>query len=299
MNIRYGLLFVVALSTSFLTSCTGSQDEGGDTIVLINRQNSSGTYKYFQKRVLDNNDFKSNTKDQSGSQAVVDLVGTMPNAMGYSGMGYKTDKVKFLRVASEQRPKGVLPSVQSVNDGSYPVARPLQVYTKGKPQGAVAHYVEWILSAEGQEIVARKGYVPLPLQPITSPPPSGNAAFQVTGSDTMLQLSQAWAAAYSKKYPQVKVQVTGGGSGVGIAGMIDGSVDIANASRKMKSTEIAKAKQNGVEPKEFEVAKDALAVYIHKDNPLELVTITELAAVYGEGGKISTWQEIDGYPKGK
>jgi ABC-type phosphate transport system substrate-binding protein len=222
----------------------------------------------------------------------------MPNAIGYSGMGYKTDKVKFLKIVAEKGAKGVLPSEASAKDGSYPLTRPLQIYTKGQPQGAVGHYVQWILSAEGQEIVAAQGYGPRPPQPITAAPPSSPAAFQVTGSDTMLQLAQAWAAAYSGKYPNVKVQLTGGGSGVGIAGMIDGSVDIANASRKMKSMEIAKAKQNGVEPIEFEVAKDALSVYVHKDNPLDTVTIADLAQVYGEDGKISTWQQIDGYPKG-
>jgi len=297
MSFRHVMPVVAVLFTSLLVSCTGSGG-GEDVIVLINRQNSSGTYKYFQKRVLDDNDFKSNTKDQSGSQAVVDLVGNMPKAIGYSGMGYKTDKVKFLRIAAEKGSSGVLPSVASTKDGSYPLTRPLQVYTKGQPQGAVAHYLQWILSAEGQEIVAAEGYGPLPPKPITAPPPAGDAAFQVTGSDTMLQLAQAWAAAYSEKFPDVKVQLTGGGSGVGIAGMIDGSVDIANASRKMKSTEIAKAKQNGVDPKEFEVAKDALSVYVHKDNPLDTITIADLAQIYGEDGKISTWQQIDGYSKG-
>ncbi len=298
---RVTLSVAMALcAASLLASCTQGMNAGetaGDEIVLINRQNSSGTYKYFQETVLDKNDFKANTKDQSGSQAVVDLVGTMPLAIGYSGMGYKTDAVKFLKVSTEKGGEAQRPTVANAQSGAYPITRPLQIYTKGQPEGPIAHYVQWMLSEEGQKIVADKGYVPLPPQPITAADPTEAASFQVTGSDTMVQLAQAWAAAYNKKYPQVKVQVSGGGSGGGITAMMEGTVDIANASRKMKASEMAKAQQKGIEPIEFEVGKDALAVYVHKDNPLDEICIPELAEIYAEGGKISLWQQITGYPQ--
>ena len=289
------LFFILAglLTSSVLVSCSGSNS---DEVVLINRQNSSGTYKYFQGRVLNDNDFKSNTKDQSGSQAVVDLVGNTPSAIGYSGMGYKTDKVKMLPISEKKGETGVPPNAENAANGTYPITRNLYIYTKGDPQGPVRHYVDWILSDEGQAIVSKKGYVPVATQELGGTPPEGEVAFQVTGSDTMIQISQAWAEAYSAKYPSVKVQVTGGGSGVGIAGMIAGAVDIANASRAMKSTELAKAKGNGVEPKEFIVGQDALAIYVHKDNPLASISIEDLAQLYGEGGSISNWSQIHGYP---
>jgi phosphate transport system substrate-binding protein len=109
----------------------------------------------------------------------------------------------------------------------------------------------------------------------------------------MVNLAQAWAEKYSQKNPSVSVQVAGGGSGVGIAGLIDNFVDIAASSRKMSEKEIARAKQNnGVEPREFIVGLDALAVYVQKDNPLDSIAVEELAEIYGEGGKIENWSQL-------
>lgn len=116
---------------------------------------------------------------------------------------------------------------------------------------------------------------------------------RVTGSDTMVNLVQAWAENYRTKRPEVSVQVAGGGSGVGIAGLIDGILDIAASSRDMGPDEKARATQrNGVAPQEFTVALDALAVYAHPSTPLESVSLEELAEVYGDGGQIVKWTEL-------
>lgn len=123
-----------------------------------------------------------------------------------------------------------------------------------------------------------------------SPTSGSESVIRVTGSDTMVNLAQAWAENYKQAHPEVSVQVAGGGSGVGIAGLIDGFVDIATSSRKMKDKEIARAKQNlGVEPTEVVVGLDCLAVYVHKDNPLESISVEELGEIYGDGGKIEKW----------
>ncbi len=116
----------------------------------------------------------------------------------------------------------------------------------------------------------------------------------IDGSDTMVNLSQAWAESYQKKNPTANIQVSGGGSGVGINSLIAGKVDLANSSRKMDATEIAKAKANngGKEPKELVVGIDALALYVHKDNPLETISIEELAEIYGENGTITKWSQL-------
>ena len=119
------------------------------------------------------------------------------------------------------------------------------------------------------------------------------AVIRITGSDTMVNLVQAWAENYKEVRPTVSVQVAGGGSGVGIAGLIDGTLDIAAASREMKGEERQRASvRHGVEPKEFTVALDALAVYIHKDNPLDVLSIEELAEIYGERGWIMKWSQL-------
>lgn len=121
---------------------------------------------------------------------------------------------------------------------------------------------------------------------------------RVEGSDTMVNVAQAWAEKYSKAHPEVIVQVQGGGSGVGIASLIGDVCDMANASRAMKDSEKEAVKTNrGVDAKEHVVGYDALAVYVHKDNPLDSISMEELAEIYGEDGTITKWSQL-GLPAG-
>ena len=120
----------------------------------------------------------------------------------------------------------------------------------------------------------------------------GRSMIQNKGSDTLVNVAQAWAEAYREVKPETAVAVSGGGSGTGISAMMNGTVDIANASRKMKDKEIAKAKENGIEPIEFVVGYDALAIYVHKDNPIESISVKQLADIYGENGTITKWSEL-------
>ncbi len=115
---------------------------------------------------------------------------------------------------------------------------------------------------------------------------------QNKGSDTLVNVAQAWAEAYKKVNPKVAIAVSGGGSGTGISALINGTVDLANASRAMKDKEIATAKSKGINPKEHVVGFDALAVYVHKHNPNTKVTLEQLAGIYGEGGSIEKWSQL-------
>jgi len=121
---------------------------------------------------------------------------------------------------------------------------------------------------------------------------TGQRAIQNKGSDTMVNLALAWAEAYREVKPDVDIAVTGGGSGTGIASLINGTVDIANASRGMKEEEIEDARGNGIEPVEFEVAIDALAVVVHPDNPIDRLTIDQLSDIYT--GRITNWRDVGG-----
>lgn len=117
-------------------------------------------------------------------------------------------------------------------------------------------------------------------------------AIQNKGSDTLVNVALAWAEAYREVKPDVAIAVTGGGSGTGIAALINGTVDIANASRAMKDSEKEEALANGIEPIEFVVAIDALAVIVHPDNPVSKLNIDQLADIYT--GRITNWAEVGG-----
>ncbi|MFZ5785434.1 MAG: phosphate ABC transporter substrate-binding protein, partial [Acidobacteriota bacterium] len=119
------------------------------------------------------------------------------------------------------------------------------------------------------------------------------AVIQIKGSDTMVNVAQAWAEEYKRAMPSVDVEVSGGGSGVGIAALERGTIDIATASRNMKAQEIEQAKRNtGKEPRELIVGFDALAVYVNGDNPLDEVALGQLAEVFSEGGTVTRWSQL-------
>jgi len=118
------------------------------------------------------------------------------------------------------------------------------------------------------------------------------SSIENTGSDTLVNLALAWAEAYMSQHPDVRISVTGGGSGTGIAALINGTIDIANASREMKKEEVEKAKANGISPVEFVVARDAIAVVINPENPVDRLTIPQISAIYT--GSISNWRDVGG-----
>ena len=121
---------------------------------------------------------------------------------------------------------------------------------------------------------------------------SSTAYIQNTGSDTIVNLALAWAEKYQSLRPKVRISVSGGGTGTGIAALINGTVDIANASRQIKSEEIASAEANGIDPKEFVIAGDAIAVIVNPDNPVDQLTIQQVSDIFS--GKYNNWREVGG-----
>ncbi len=132
-----------------------------DEMVVVSRQNNSGTYAYFKESVLGKKGkYRQGTLDMHGSKDVVDLVEKTPCAIGYSGLAYATDHLKVLCIAQETGGDCVAPSVATASDRSYPIARPLFMYTNGEPQGVIKDYLDWIKSDAGQCILSEKGYAP-------------------------------------------------------------------------------------------------------------------------------------------
>ncbi len=112
------------------------------------------------------------------------------------------------------------------------------------------------------------------------------------GSDTIVNLALAWAEAYQTVNPDVRISVTGGGSGTGLASLVNGTVDIANASRQIKDEEAEAVRATGVDPVEFVIARDAIAIIVNPENPVNELTLQQISDIYS--GKINNWLEVGG-----
>lgn len=150
-------------------SALGVPAWAGRTVSLYGRNSASGTYGFFKEHVLGRGDFKSSVKEQPGSSSVVQSVGTDPYAIGYTGIGYMTSNVRVLPVG-EEPDTFALPTYENCINGSYPLARFLVVYLNKKPgralEPATAEFMRFILSREGQRMVIKDGYYPLPTRVI-------------------------------------------------------------------------------------------------------------------------------------
>jgi phosphate transport system substrate-binding protein len=131
------------------------------------------------------------------------------------------------------------------------------------------------------------------LAAICTPIFAGKAeVIHIKGSDTMIIVAQAWSEAYERVNSEVVISVGGGGSGVGIGALLDGSVEVANASRLMDKHELERAESQGMKPARHIVGYDALAVFLHKANPLKSLSLAQLREIFGEQGKIKKWTDI-------
>jgi phosphate transport system substrate-binding protein len=136
-----------------------------DPIEALGRESTSGTYEYFQEAICGKDDagkykpYRQGISAMSSSQAIIDTLATTKTAMGYDGMAFKTDKVKWLKLSAKTGGTAVEPSVNDARSGTYPLARKLFIYTVGEPEPHVRTFIDWILSPEGQKGVAETGAV--------------------------------------------------------------------------------------------------------------------------------------------
>jgi phosphate transport system substrate-binding protein len=154
---------------------TNWRQVGGEDrpIVLLSRESNSGTHVYFLENVvrLGKKDsdllFSPDTLLMPSSEGISTEVRQNPNAIGYDGLGYVTADQKMIALGRDAAGPFVLPSIATVNDASYPVSRPLYMYTAGDPSAEMKRYLDWILG-EGQGLVAELGFVPLQQSPVTA-----------------------------------------------------------------------------------------------------------------------------------
>lgn len=157
-------LTVEQLRGIFTGHITNWREVGGkdQPIVLYSRENNSGTYEFFKERVLQKQDFAPQAQHMAGTAALINAVSKDAAAIGYGGAAYAND-VKVLRVASSSAHAYVLPTKETILNGSYPISRFMYFYLNRRPDGVVKQFIDWVLSSQGQHIVEGLGYYPLPV----------------------------------------------------------------------------------------------------------------------------------------
>ena len=128
-------------------------------IKLYGRENSSGTYVFFQEHVVEG-DYAPSCQTLPGTAAVVNAVKKDPNAIGYGGAAY-AEGIEICKVKKDDNSPGVLATAETIKNDTYPISRYLFMYIKNKPTGALKKYIDWILSPEGQKLVVDMGYFPV------------------------------------------------------------------------------------------------------------------------------------------
>jgi phosphate transport system substrate-binding protein len=143
-----------------------SEISGEDGVVVAyGRQSTSGTYVYFNEEVLEEDDYRADKQQLAGNAEIVEAVINDPNGIGYVGVAYaevRRGELKIVSVSKADADMAYQPTSANIASGDYPISRYLYIYTDGIPEGAVADYIEFILSSEGQEIASEVGYIALP-----------------------------------------------------------------------------------------------------------------------------------------
>lgn len=152
-----------ALAKIYRGETVSWQDVGGPAhaVILYGRENNSGTYGYFKEHVLGNKDFAPATQTLAGTSAVVDAVKGDEFGIGYGGIAY-LGGVRALRVKKDDDARAVMPSVETAQNGTYPVSRFLYFYTAGEPSFAMKKFIDWVVGPDGQKTIGDVGYYPLP-----------------------------------------------------------------------------------------------------------------------------------------
>lgn len=155
-------LSITQLQGIYTGAITNWKEVGGPDhiIILYGRENNSGTYAFFKEHVLDKEDYAARTQTLPGTASVVNAVAKDVHGIGYGGLAWATN-VKFVGVKATDTTAGVMPSAETVSNGTYPISRELYWFFNGKPEGDLKDLVNWALSPVGQKIAEEIGYVPL------------------------------------------------------------------------------------------------------------------------------------------
>lgn len=286
-------LGLAALMTVFaLAGCGADSNDGGtgtgrDAISVLTREEGSGTRGAFiellgiEEKNADGKkvDKTIDTAETTNSTSVmITTVQGNKAAIGYISLGsLDKSKVKALKV------DGAEAAADNVKSGEYKVSRPFNIATKGDATGAASDFIRFILSADGQAVVEKNGYIS---EGNTGAYKASGQKGKITigGSSSVTPVMEKLKEAYVKVNPNVTVDVQQNDSSSGMKGAIDGIYDIGMASRDVKDSE----KEAGLNS--IKIALDGIAVIVNKDNTLDSITSEQIKNIYT--GSLTKWSEI-------
>ncbi len=268
----------------FAGEITNYSEVGGPDaeIVVVSREEGSGTRAAFEELVLAAGDSEAviteNALLQQSNGQVRTTVSTTPDAIGYLSFGFLDASINTVAIDS------VDPTVANVKNGSYPIFRPLNMLTKGAPNALAQAFLDFILGADGQAIVA-EDYITV-TEEVSMDGLSGQ--LQLAGSTTVQPLAEVLAEAFMAIHPDVTIEVQGGGSSVGVTSAGEGTVDIGDASRNIKDSEFETFPDLQV----FTIAYDGIAIVTNPDLTLPSLTIQQIRDIFA--GAITNYSEVGG-----
>ena len=259
---------------------SGNGDSGSEAITVITREDGSGTRGAFVELTGVEADGEDQTTEEAvvanQTEAVITQVSGDPAAIGYISLGSLNDTVKALKV------EGVEATPENVKNGTYTVARPFYIATKGEATGVAADFISFIMSKQGQEIVS-DGYIAVDdaAADFAGTQPEGKIV--VAGSSSVTPVMEKLQEAYLELNPNATIEIQQTDSSAGMTAAIDGTCDIGMASRELKDSELAELTPT-------QIAMDGIAVIVNQDNALDDITMDQIRQIYT--GEVTDWADV-------
>ncbi len=272
-------LCLVSVLLLGVTACGGGGSS--DSIHVISREEGSGTRGAFVELmgILSDSDEDmtvGSAEIASGTSTVMTTVAGNESAIGYISLGSLNDTVKAISV------DGVAPTVENIGDGSYKVARPFNIATKGAPTAEAQDFIDFIMSTEGQDIVEETGFIRVADSGAFSGG-SVSGTVVVSGSTSVAPVMEKLKEAYEAINGNLSIEIQQGGSTAGMTGAIDGTCDIGMASRELKDSEKA-------ELTPIVIAQDGIAIVVNNASAIENLSAEQVKGIYT--GEITAWGDV-------
>lgn len=290
MNLRKILSLMLALVTLMALTLTSSAFDTNQEIAVVSREEGSGTRSAFIELTgvmtkvdgVEVDNTYAEADFVSGTSLVMTTVESNEYAIGYASLSSVLQNDAIVAVPVN----GVMPSAESILDGSYPIARPFNIVTKGELEDELARdFMAFVLSVQGQEIVAEDGLVPVKTDETQEYKPQNlKGTLVVGGSTSVAPVIELLKEAYEALNPEVEVDVQSTGSSAGVTGALDGTYALGMASRDLKDSEM----ENGAVP--VVIGVDGIALIKNPANPLTDLSLEQVRAIFT--GEIKTWSEL-------